>query len=50
GKAASSVSKKTDYVVVGEAPGSKVKKAEELGIPIIDEAAFKVLLANGRLG
>ena len=50
GKAASSVSKKTDYVVVGEAPGSKVKKAEELGIPIIDEAAFKVLLAKGRLG
>jgi DNA ligase (NAD+) len=50
GKAAASVSKKTDYVVVGEAPGSKAKKAEELGIPILDEAAFKELLENGRLG
>ena len=49
GKAASSVSKNTDYVVVGDAPGSKAKKAEELGIRIIDEAAFKMLLANGRL-
>ena len=47
GKAASSVSKKTDYVVVGEAPGSKAAKAEELGVRIIDEAAFILLLENG---
>ncbi len=47
GKAASSVSKKTDYVVVGDAPGSKAAKAEELGVPILDEAAFLKLLENG---
>ena len=47
GKAASSVSKKTDYVVVGDAPGSKAAKAEELGVPILDEAAFIQLLENG---
>ncbi|MFM8897332.1 MAG: NAD-dependent DNA ligase LigA [Actinomycetota bacterium] len=47
GKAASSVSKKTDYVVVGESPGSKAAKAEELGVPILDEAAFIALLENG---
>ena len=47
GKAASSVSKKTNYVVVGESPGSKAAKAEELGVPIIDEAAFIALLENG---
>ena len=47
GKAASSVSKKTDFVVVGEEPGSKASKAEELGVRIIDEAAFISLLENG---
>lgn len=47
GKAASSVSQKTNYVVVGESPGSKAAKAEELGVPIIDEAAFISLLENG---
>ena len=47
GKAASSVSKKTDYVVVGDSPGSKAAKAEELDVPIIDEAAFIELLENG---
>jgi DNA ligase (NAD+) len=47
GKSASSVSKKTDYVVVGDSPGSKAAKAEELGVPIIDEAAFIALLENG---
>lgn len=47
GKAATSVSKKTDYVVVGDSPGSKAAKAEELGVPIIDEAAFISLLENG---
>ena len=49
GKSASSVSKKTDYVVVGESPGSKAAKAEELGVPVIDEAAFQVLLERGSL-
>ena len=47
GKAAGSVSKKTDYVVVGENAGSKATKAEELGVPILDEAAFVALLAGG---
>ncbi len=47
GKAAGSVSKKTDYVVVGESAGSKAAKAEELGLPILDESAFKTLLENG---
>ncbi|GAB3769164.1 DNA ligase (NAD+) [Nocardioides ginsengisegetis] len=47
GKAAGSVSKKTDYVVVGESAGSKAEKAEQLGVPILDEAAFKVLLEGG---
>jgi DNA ligase (NAD+) len=46
GKAASSVSKKTDYVLVGTDPGSKLAKAQELGVPIIDEAKFKELLAG----
>ncbi|MFJ2759439.1 NAD-dependent DNA ligase LigA [Nocardioides sp. NPDC087217] len=50
GKAAGSVSKKTDYVVVGESAGSKAAKAEELGLPILDEAAFKVLLESGPTG
>lgn len=40
GKAASSVSKKTSYVLAGEAAGSKLTKAQKLGIPIIDQAAF----------
>lgn len=44
GKATSSVSKKTDYVVVGASPGSKVAKAQELGIKIIDESEFLALL------
>ncbi len=47
GKAAGSVSKKTDYVVVGENAGSKADKAEELGVPILDEAGFTRLLAEG---
>ena len=46
GKAASSVSKKTDFVVVGDAPGSKAAKAEELGVQILDEAGFKALLSG----
>lgn len=46
GKSSSSVSKKTDYLLVGSEPGSKLAKAEELGITIIDEAKFKELLAG----
>ena len=44
GKVSGSVSKKTDYVVAGAEAGSKLKKAEQLGIPILDEAAFTTLL------
>lgn len=47
GKAAGSVSKKTDYVVVGENAGSKEDKARELGRPILDEAGFVRLLETG---
>jgi len=46
GKAASAVSKKTDYLLVGIEPGSKLAKAQELGVPIIDETRFKELLAG----
>ena len=46
GKASSSVSRKTDYVLVGSDPGSKLAKAQELGVPVIDEARFKELLAG----
>ena len=44
GKAASSVSKKTSYVLAGEAPGSKLTKAQDLGVPVIDEAGFLALI------
>ncbi len=44
GKAAGSVSKKTDYVLAGEAAGSKLTKAQELGIPVLNEDEFKNLL------
>jgi len=47
GKAASSVSKKTAFVVVGEAPGSKYDKAVQLKVPILDEVGFEVLLRDG---
>ncbi|MFW5468925.1 NAD-dependent DNA ligase LigA [Knoellia sp. CPCC 206435] len=47
GKASGSVSKKTDYVVVGPGAGSKEDKARELGLTILDEAGFATLLENG---
>ena len=47
GRASSSVSAKTDFVVVGANAGSKAARAEELGVPILDEAAFVALLAAG---
>ncbi|HWF40949.1 MAG TPA: NAD-dependent DNA ligase LigA [Acidothermaceae bacterium] len=47
GKVAGSVSKKTDFVVVGDNPGSKYDKAMSLGVPVLDEAGFRILLDNG---
>jgi DNA ligase (NAD+) len=47
GRAAGSVSKKTDFVVVGDSPGSKHDKAVQLGVPVLDEAGFRVLLDDG---
>jgi DNA ligase (NAD+) len=44
GKVVGSVSKKTDYLIAGEEAGSKLEKARSLGIPILDEAAFRELL------
>ena len=46
GKVTGSVSKKTSYVVVGESAGSKADKAEALGVPMLDEAAFTALLES----
>ncbi|MGB3376042.1 MAG: helix-hairpin-helix domain-containing protein, partial [Microbacterium sp.] len=47
GKAASSVSKKTDFVAAGPGAGSKLAKAEELGIRILDAAQFRILVTDG---
>jgi DNA ligase (NAD+) len=47
GKVTGSVSKKTDFVVVGESPGTKFDKAMQLGVPVLDEAGLQVLLDDG---
>ena len=47
GKAAGSVSKNTDFVVVGDNAGTKAARAEELGVPVLDEAGFRRLLETG---
>ena len=47
GKAAGTVSKKTDYVVVGENAGSKADRAADLGLKILDEDGFRALLESG---
>ncbi|HEY8479930.1 MAG TPA: BRCT domain-containing protein, partial [Spirillospora sp.] len=47
GKVSGSVSKKTGFVVVGDNPGSKYDKAVKLGVPILDEDGFNVLLSEG---
>jgi len=46
GRVTGSVSKKTDYVVAGEDPGSKYQKAQKLGVPIINEEEFKKIIAK----
>ena len=47
GKVSGSVSKKTAFVVVGDNPGTKHDKAVQLGVPVLDEAGFTRLLADG---
>ncbi len=49
GKVAGSVSKKTNYVVAGADPGSKLGKAGELGVPVLDERQLMVMVARGRV-
>jgi DNA ligase (NAD+) len=46
GRVAASVSKQTDFLVVGAEPGSKLEKAQQLGVEVVDEAGFARLLAE----
>ena len=46
GAVGDNVTKKTTHVVVGEEPGSKLRRAQQLGIPILDEAAFEKLVES----
>jgi DNA ligase (NAD+) len=48
GKVTDSVSKKTSYLVLGESPGSKLEKAQALGVPVLDEAGLRILVTNKR--
>jgi DNA ligase (NAD+) len=48
GKPAGSVSRKTDYLVAGDNAGTKLARAQELGVPVLDEDAFRGLLRTGR--
>lgn len=50
GKAVRSVSRKANYMMMGENVGSKVTKVEELGLPILDEAGFLISLEKGPVG
>jgi DNA ligase (NAD+) len=47
GKVSGSVSKKTSFVVAGESAGSKLDKAESLGVPVLDEDGLRLLLSDG---
>jgi DNA ligase (NAD+) len=49
GRVSESVGKATSYVVVGESPGSKLQKAEALGIPILNERLLRRLIDRGRI-
>jgi DNA ligase (NAD+) len=50
GKVTSTVSKKTDYVIAGADAGSKLTKAESLGVEVLDQAAFEALLSGAEAG